>query len=253
MNVNSINNYKINKYPNLSFKSNNQYDIFFNSNQNDYFDKSYDNNLLTRVKGSSSIECTFKQHVNPSIAILSLVKSSDINIKKTLLYHRRMIEDLEKMALDVSSNDFLKNIKIKKLLDLGAFALVFETDNGQILKLTKGTHYPNNRKSDFFDLPVKKQGKVSNTYYYLEEKISQENITQNELEEFVKKIKEKGYFLVDYMYFDYKNDKLKIKTQQFGKTKDGTLYLIDPGCVMAPVEKFSISKFLSKLFSKIKK
>ena len=49
------------------------------------------------------------------------------------------------------------------------------------------------------------------------------------------------------------NDKLKIKTQQFGKTKDGTLYLIDPGCVMAPVEKFSISKFLSKLFSKIKK
>ena len=253
MKINPINYLKINQNSNINFKSKIKENIKF-SNFHDSFESNLDNVFSVKVKRLGSVECDYKVPIYLNKAISFLANSSDTIIQRALLYKMHTIDELEGMILDISSDDFLRNIKIKKLLDLGAFALVFETEDGKILKLTKGNHYPNGRKPDFFDLPIKKQGKCCRTYYYLEDKITNDNITQDELKMFVKKIEEKGYIMKDYLdniFSDCVNPKIRV--EQFGKTRDGILYLVDPGCVLAPREQSFIGKFLSKIFSKIKK
>ena len=253
MNINPINNLKITPYSNINFKSRIIDNTNFNNVQ-DSFESKFGKISSAKKKRLCGVECDYKAPISVYNAILSLAKSSNEFVKRALLYNLHTIDELEEMAYDVASDDFLKNIKIKKLLDLGAFALVFETEDGKILKLTKGNHYPNGRKPDFFDLPIKKQGKCCRTYYYLEDKITNDNITQDELKMFVKKIEEKGYIMKDYLdniFSDCVNPKIRV--EQFGKTRDGILYLVDPGCVLPPREQSFIGKFLSKIFSKIKK
>lgn len=45
----------------------------------------------------------------------------------------------------VSSDSFLASQNVKSYLNRGSAAIVFETSDGQILKLTEGSHFPLNR------------------------------------------------------------------------------------------------------------
>ena len=237
----------------VNFKSEQKNHKFCNNEEKYIYDKFEKDNILSAKfsKNGCLEKIEYKTFLTPAKAILSLVNTNNDNIIQSLLYHMHTSDELEEMALDVASDDFLKSLNIKKLIGLGAFSLVFEMDNGKILKLTNGEHYPNKRKPDFFDLPVEKRGKSCRTCYYIEEKISQDNITQVELKEFVKKIEEKGYFLRDYLNFEPNYDdnlNFKIRIDQFGKTKDGKLYLIDPGCVLPPKKSYRYFKLLKKFF-----
>ena len=235
MTFNIINNFNINfkQKPNSLDKNSNS---TCKNNNSDKFCNTYNNILYSKNGNHHGLELVvFKKPISPIEAILSLAYSDDKNIKEALFYKMHMIEELEEMAADISTDKFLKNLKVTKLIGIGAFALVFETENGDILKLTGSNHFPYNRKPDFFDIPIKKQGKICRTYYYIEEKVSQENITQDEIQALIEKIEKSGYILKDHKYNSIENNtQQEFKTKQFGKTKEGKLYLIDPGCALPP-------------------
>lgn len=120
----------------------------------------------------------------------------------------------------VSKNEELASTTVTKLIAEGSRALVFETSNGDILKLSDGNHFPLNRPQESFDVPIFKKGKVGNMYYYLEEKLSQRNMSEGFVDTVIEWIKEKGY-----RPYDIKND-----INQIGLSKSGKLYLLDPEC-----------------------
>ena len=127
-----------------------------------------------------------------------------------------------------------KNLKIKSLLSMGCTALVFETADGRILKVSPYNHFPDGRKPDDFDLPAF-SGKSGYTHYYLQEKVSQENLSQSELREFVESIEKRGYYLHDYTIKKVDSGNVieaaeEINPAQFGRAKNGKIYLIDPEC-----------------------
>ncbi len=223
-------------------------------NNTDCFKNSFDNILYSENERYHGLKVVvFKKPITPSDAILSLAYSKDKNIQEALFYKLHMMDELEEMAADISTDRFLRDLKVTKLVGIGAFALVFETENGDILKLTGSNHFPNNRKPDFFDIPIKKQGKICRTHYYIEDKVSQKDITQEEIQELIKQIEESGYTLKDYKYTSTAyGEQNKIKTEQFGKTADGKLYLIDPGCALAPekplIDIKSIKEKIKKIF-----
>ena len=201
----------------------------------DKYEQCFDYIESSRTKAFEELaEVKFKRAISPYRAILALLNSEDTNITKALLYKMRTPDELEGMALDASASEFLRGLKVKKLIGLGASALAFETEDGKILKLTSRKHYPNRRKPDFFDVPIIKQGKSCRTYYYLEEKLSQDDLSQSELKKFVKEIEEKGYILRDIHHYTCELDGYMIKPEQFGRAKDGKIYLIDPECVLKP-------------------
>lgn len=245
VNINSKINFKSNKINNKIFTAAEKITDNFERNLSDIkFAKFSKEGFLKGVE--------YNTLLSPSKAIKSLVNSLDNKISQALLSQMHTREELKEMAVDVASDDFLRNLKVNKLIGLGAFALVFELDNGKILKLTNGEHFPDKRQPDFFDLPIEKQGKSSRTHYYIEEKTTHNNITQEELRNFVNDIEKKGYVFRDYLYFKENNDEVeaRIREDQFGKTKDGKLYLIDPGCVIVQ-KKLSFEKLLKKFFKKL--
>ena len=137
------------------------------------------------------------------------------------------------MYKDIAGQNEISSIKVKSLFAMGCSALVFETEDGDIIKLTPHNHFPDGRKQEFFDLPCRKKGKSDNTYFYVQEKAVQDNITVEEIENLVKKIENQGYYMQDYIrscIIEKSNN--EIRKEQFGRTKDGTVYLIDPGCAV---------------------
>ena len=219
----------------------------------DSFCKRVDYVLCSKSKRFGELDfVNFKTSISPAKALLSLLYSTDKNITDALLYKMHSPDELEWMSLDVASDDYLSTLKVKKLVGLGAKAFVFELDDGKILKLTSGSHFPNRRKPDFFDTPIIKQGRSCRTYYYVEEKMTQNEITQEELKKFIKQIETKGYTFRDHFYSDEK-DKInpKIRIEQFGKSKDGQLYLLDPECAIAHKKQLAVMKFIKKKLIKI--
>lgn len=178
----------------------------------------------------------------------SIVNSDDVLLKSSILRNLHTMEELSYMSENLKQMKNLSEHRVKSLEGIGAFAFAFETEDGKILKVTPYQHFPNGRKPDDFDLPIEKTGNKNGVYYYLEAKVSNENITDNELKEFINYIREKGYTVRDYIGFTA--DEEYLNKAQFGKTPDGKLYLIDPGCAVAPYKrKFAITSLIKKLWS----
>lgn len=189
-----------------------------------------------------------RKPVNAAEVFDSIVNSDDILLKSSFLRAFHTMEELSYISENLKHLKELENYKVKSLHGLGAYAFAFETEDGKILKVTPYQHFPNGRKLDDFDLPIEKTGNKNGVYYYLEEKVSNENITENELKEFITYIRKKGYKVRDYVCFS--SDGAYINKAQFGKTADGKLYLIDPGCAIAPYKKnFGIKSLIKKLYS----
>ena len=122
---------------------------------------------------------------------------------------------------EVSKNDEVANKLVKKYLCKGSAALVFETPEGEILKLTLGNHFPLNRPVESFDVPVYEHKKSGKVHCYLEEKLYQHGLSDVFVDEVKNYIREKGYRTFDF----YDGD-----INQIGLSKEGKLYLLDPEC-----------------------
>jgi len=122
---------------------------------------------------------------------------------------------------DIIKNEEVASTKIVDFIGNGASAYAFETEDGKILKLSHGNHYPFLRPHESFDVPIYKQGKIGNIYYYFEEKLMQHGMTEGFVEIMRDMIKEKGYRVSDLGPNDL---------HQIGLSKKGTLHLIDPEC-----------------------
>ena len=196
-------------------------------------------------------QVNFKHPLHVSDALDSIVKSNNYSLQEKFLKVFHPISELKEFSSDLKNISELSCYKVKSLFGLGSFALVFETEDNKVLKITGFNHYPNNRKPDFFDLPIFKHGVSGNTHYYIEEKVSQDNLPQGELRALVKAIKDKGYRLSDYLlHYDDSDKELTIRTCQFGRAKNGKIYLIDPGCAIAPPKSFFDLKRLKNLLSR---
>ncbi len=126
---------------------------------------------------------------------------------------------LAQIQNDLYTNEKLKDLKVKGMIDYGQTAFVFETENGDILKLTNRDHFLG-RKQEAFDAPIKYHCKLSPKSFchcYIEEKTSN-NLTKEEINEAVENIRQKGFKVVDF------------RIEQFGKAKNGQVLLIDPEC-----------------------
>ena len=251
MNIKAVNFTYNNKIVKPSFKQDMDYDSlkdsfserFEGDKKNIAFVKTTKNNHLKSI--------IFKRPTKVKDIFYELSLTKDTFIYDELLKNLHSPEDLEQIAIELESSK-IGNTKVKSLIGIGAFALVFETEDGDILKITDVNHFPQNRKPDDFDLPIKQKGKIKNCYYYFEEKISQDNLSQKELKQLVKYIKDKGYKMRDYLvHYDEDNPDAIIKTTQFGRTKDGKIYLIDPGGAIAPPKEFfNIKRIKNKLKEK---
>lgn len=234
-----INHYTYNSnnvFRRITFKSNsekNSSDVFFKNEPERLFVKKDERNNLKGI--------TFSKPESISSALLKLADTKDEYIQSELFCKSlHSPEEFTKMSIDLKNIKELENIKIKSLHGIGAFALAFETTDGLILKVCEYNHFKNNRKPAFFDLPIIKKGKSGYTYYYLEEKVSQDNISEQEIRVLIKEIKKRGYTLRDYLLkFSFaNNENAAIKKEQFGRAKNGKIYLIDPGCAIEPHKDF---------------
>ena len=161
-----------------------------------------------------------------------------IKVLKTQQEQKNLFEKnskFDKLITKIKTNEELSNIEIIKELPKGSSALVFETADGNILKITKDNHFPQNRPHENFDVPIFKKGKIGGLYYYIEEKLYQHGLS----EEFTRIIKDK-IVEAGYKPFDIWDSDIN----QIGFSKDGKLYLLDPECARF---KTPIHAFFKKL------
>ena len=121
----------------------------------------------------------------------------------------------------VQDDNELGSFLIKRFVGNGSSAYVFETQDGDILKLSVGSHFPQGRPHESFDVPVKKHGKVGKVHYYVEEMLSQHDMPNYFVNLVVEKIKKAGYKADDLHETDI---------HQIGLSQKGELYLLDPEC-----------------------
>ena len=206
-----------------------------------------DSITLTPAKNLKNI--LYKKPIHVSEALQSIIDSDNDYIRKKIYRSVHSKEEIKEIKDALNEIKDLDNYKVKKLLGIGAFAFVFETEDGDVLKVMACNHFPDNRKPAFFDLPIKKHGANKGVHYYIEEKVFQDNLKQEELKHFIKTIEDAGYKLSDHLeYHDIDVDGeylCFIAARQFGKTKNGRLYLIDPGCAKEP-EKPSFAQILKR-------
>lgn len=195
--------------------------------------------------GSGILESIkFNKPMEVSKAFLEMSAINDENIIYNMIRKTHTMQQLEELG-KVLASKAIGDTKVVSLLGFGAFAFAFETTDGEILKITETNHFPNGRNPAAFDLPIKKSGRFSkypSYYYYIEEKVSQDNITQQELRVFINDIKSLGYRMKDYLVHYDETFGVDIKTEQFGRAKDGKIYLIDPGCAIETDEVYNSSK-----------
>ena len=122
---------------------------------------------------------------------------------------------------NIAKSEEIASTKIVDFIGNGASAYAFETEDGKILKLSHGSHYHFARPQENFDVPIYKQGKVGNIYYYFEEKLMQHGMTEGFVEIMREMIKEKNYRI---------NDLGSNDIHQIGLSTKGTLHLVDPEC-----------------------
>ena len=155
-----------------------------------------------------------------------------ITSKKTIV--KKFLENLKQKT------DILKT-QIVNMTGYGTKAIAFETEKGEILKITHKNHFYRNRPPEFFDVPIYKRGHVKDTYYYLEEKLSQEHLPLDAGQIVKKQIESIGY-----KTFDYNPDKV----MQIGMNKDGKLFLLDSECARSRTIFHTIFRKITKLLKK---
>ena len=128
---------------------------------------------------------------------------------------------LDEFIENIEKNKEISNLTVSKYINKGSSAVVFETPEGDILKLTSENHFPMNRPHESFDVPVFKKGKSNKIYYYIEEKLYQHGLSDGFVETMKEMIKAKGYKISDLCESDI---------QQLGLSKTGKLYLLDSEC-----------------------
>lgn len=122
---------------------------------------------------------------------------------------------------ELSKNDTVAQKQVVKLLAKGTSAIVFETPDNKILKLTIGNHFPMNRPQESFDVPIFEHTKIGKVHCYIEEKLYQHGLSEAFVAEIKNNIKKAGYRTFDI----YDGD-----VNQIGLSRDGKLYLLDPEC-----------------------
>ena len=197
------------------------------------------------------VTLSFAKPVSPVQAIWSIAHSNNKSIQDAMFFNMHNQDSMVEMATDISGMKKLTDLKISKMIGMGSFAFVFELQNGKVLKITNNSHFYADRKQDFFDLPIEESGKFGRTYYYIEEKVRQDNIADAEIDELVKKMQQSGYKVLDIYTKERNIDKnghfytnILYRHDQFGRAKDGKIYLIDPGCAIAPSK---LSKYIQKV------
>lgn len=175
-------------------------------------------------------------------ALKNMVTTNIHHIRDDLENSIHNKSEIKLLISDLKGNPRIANINVKGLLALGLFAYVFETEDGNVLKLTARNHFPDDRDVEPFDAPIFESGKMPNgTYYYLGKKLSQENLVQEDIIEFCKEIEAQGFILKDvFGLFG------KLYVRQFGKDEDGKIYLLDPGCAMLEESRLPILKRIKR-------
>lgn len=128
---------------------------------------------------------------------------------------------LDEFISGVAKDEKLASTKVKGYLATGASSIVFETEDGDVLKLTRGNHFPLNRPHESFDVPIKEQGRVGKIRYYVEEKLLQHGLSDGFVQIMKDRIRDAGYRCSDLGDGDI---------HQIGMSKKGELYLLDPEC-----------------------
>lgn len=148
---------------------------------------------------------------------------------------------LNSIRTDAEQNPKLKDLQIKSLIDYGKHAFVFELSDSTILKITRGDHFLG-RRQESFDLPIKNiiKGRNNLNYYYFEEKCKEEELSSKEILKVIEEIKSKGYRPVDGLSIK------SLRKDQFGRSSDGKIYLIDPECAES-------GNFIKRYYQKIKR
>lgn len=233
--------------------------------QEDFYNDIYakQNSYIKRIyKQDNRLKSIEFNQTMPISEAINKISNSNQDLLDEFLLKLHSQKELKEIAQLLSTNSIGKT-KVKRLVGMGAFAMSFLTEDGKILKITDIEHFPNNRKPADFDIPIIKQGQIGTKqhhyYYYIEEFATQNNLTQKEIHELVKHIKSLGYKMKDYLtHYDETSKTTSFRTEQFGRAKDGKIYLIDPGCaVETPLvyrgnKHFSFKHLLNKITKNIK-
>ena len=144
---------------------------------------------------------------------------------------------MNQIKSDLSTNTNLKDLKVKGMIDYGQTAYVFETEDGDILKITSRDHFLG-RKETELDNPIKSHQKASpeSFCHYYTEGMTTSDINSKDIDSFVQRADKMGYKVVDKRF------------DQFGKTKDGRVVVIDPECI----RKKGIFSLLNYKLNKVK-
>lgn len=182
---------------------------------------------IESAKLSTREPVIFKKPIPLELAMVALVRSNNKVLEETM--HRKLFnkEILTGFVSEVMNIPEISDIKVKNLFAIGCFALVFETEDGKILKILEVDHFPFKRKPDDFDAPIEKSGKGRYLHYYLEKKGNVDDVSEDEIKNLCNYIESKGYILKDVKYLDGTT-----KKEQFARFDDGKVYLIDPQCAV---------------------
>lgn len=184
-----------------------------------------------------------------STAFIRLLQTKNKFIKDELKASFHSGLEIQRIIKDLKKSPQIGESYVKSLYGFGATAFAFELDNGNILKITQYNHFPEDREPADFDVPIYEKGKIGeNTYYYIEEKLFQTNITQEEIKELCNYIESQGYELRDVKHFFKKDYYLE---RQFGKDTEGNLYLCDPGCARLKEDRLPILKSIKRAIIEI--
>lgn len=173
-------------------------------------------NTLKDVKSGDVTNITYPQAVELKSVLKDLLEAE--NIFTGVLGNKKA---LYKILKNTENNDKLKNQKVVKMLGVGNSAICFETDDGKVLKITDGNHFPMNRAVQPFDVLIYSKIKSKSVHFYFEEKLNQYNMPDGFVQMLKDEIKAKGYRTYDLYDTDL---------HQIGISKQGKLYLLDPEC-----------------------
>lgn len=198
---------------------------------------------LTFAKGRVVTQILYNTPIPVQKALKNILTTKNWDIKNSFSDVTKMITNI---ITDLRLDSEIANTEVTALIGCGSYAIAFETKDEKVLKLSDKNHFSFNRKPANFDVPIFKMGKLGNygTHYYLEKKLSSENLEHTELEKFCEEITSQGYYLEDIL-----NENCIIpdfKARQFGKDENGKLYLLDPGCAIEKYPK-SFGHFLKAL------
>lgn len=153
------------------------------------------------------------------ITLISALKNQNRIEQKRANYDFEL--NIDEFVKDVSKSRELANTEVSGYIGKGTSAIVFETPEGKVLKLTRGNHFPMNRPQQSFDVPIYAKGKIGKIYFYLEEKLNQRGLGEGFVQIMRDMIKNSGFKPQDM----YDGDIFQI-----GLSKEGRLYLLDPEC-----------------------